>query len=112
MRVCIDIDGTICETDSSKEYAEVSPIRGARVALIALKQEGHHIILFTARHMKTCKGDADLAENKQRGTLEWWLGYHEIPYDELIFGKPYADIYIDDKGYKFEDWGDTLRDNF
>jgi hypothetical protein len=27
------------------------------------------------------------------------LDNFEIPYDELIFGKPYAEIYIDDKAF-------------
>ena len=39
------------------------------------------------------------------------LEKYKIPYDELHFGKPVADFYVDDKGYKLEDW-DNLKIRF
>ncbi|HQH27219.1 MAG TPA: hypothetical protein PLP17_07470, partial [Oligoflexia bacterium] len=36
-------------------------------------------------------------------TLEW-LRRHEIPFDEIHFGKPHADVYIDDNALRFRDW--------
>jgi len=30
-----------------------------------------------------------------------WLETHRIPYDELILGKPVADLYIDDRSFDF-----------
>ena len=29
---------------------------------------------------------------------------HEIEYDEIHFGKPHAQIYIDDNALRFESW--------
>ena len=39
------------------------------------------------------------------------LKNYNVPYDELIFGKPYADIYIDDKGMSLEElekWANSI----
>ena len=36
-----------------------------------------------------------------------WLNKWNIPFDELLFAKPHVDYFIDDKGYRFENWADT-----
>jgi len=41
-------------------------------------------------------------------TLDW-LEKHQIHYDEIFFGKPNADITIDDRALRFEDW-DSLTE--
>ena len=33
-----------------------------------------------------------------------WLNKHKIPYDELHFGKPVADYYVDDKAVRMTGW--------
>ena len=33
----------------------------------------------------------------------------DIPYDEIYFGKPWADVYIDDNAFRFSDWVETLK---
>ncbi len=105
MRICIDLDGTICHTRTEfQHYSEVEPIEGAISSLQNLKSQGHYIIIYTARHMKTCNGNIGEIVAKQGKTLLEWLEKHQIPYDELLFGKPFADIYIDDKALKFENW--------
>jgi hypothetical protein len=35
-----------------------------------------------------------------------WLEKYDIPYDEIFFGKPNADIYIDDKADIYYGWND------
>jgi len=37
-----------------------------------------------------------------------WLKKYNIPYDELLFGKPHADYFIDDKGITFTNF-ETLK---
>ena len=55
MRICIDIDGTICSIRQPQEnYSDVIPLEGAAARIRELKEKGHYIILCTARHMKTC----------------------------------------------------------
>jgi capsule biosynthesis phosphatase len=111
MKLAIDIDGTICSfRQEGQTYAEVEPLPGAVEKLRQLKENGHYIILLTARHMKTCQGNVGLVVARQGKTLLDWLGRHEIPYDEIWFGKPQADIYIDDNGYRFQSWKDIAAD--
>jgi hypothetical protein len=48
---------------------------------------------------------------RQGKTLFAWLDKNNIPYDEIIFGKPLADIYIDDKACKFTDnWNEIFEE--
>ena len=42
-------------------------------------------------------------KNVGKITLDW-LEKNEIQYDEIFFGKPNADITIDDRVIRFEDW--------
>jgi histidinol phosphatase-like enzyme len=51
MRICIDLDGVICELNKEKSYAELVPIDGAVDALKELRSQGHYLIIHTARHM-------------------------------------------------------------
>jgi capsule biosynthesis phosphatase len=111
MKVCIDIDGTICPTRKSHEkYEDLVPLDDAVTSIQSLKQEGNYIILYTARNMKTQSNNIGKIIAKQGKVLIDWLEKWEIPFDELLFGKPLADIYIDDKGYKFENWKTTYTD--
>lgn len=105
MRIVIDLDGTICELKKEGQtYADVAVLPGARERMTELKAAGHHIIIQTARHMKTCNGDVNLVIAKIGQITLDWLKKHEIPYDEIHFGKPYAQLYIDDLGEKFIGW--------
>jgi capsule biosynthesis phosphatase len=105
MRIAIDIDGTICSLRRpGQTYADVAPVPGAVEKLQALKRNGHYLILLTARHMATCQGNVGMVVARQGKTLLDWLARHEIPFDELWFGKPQADVYIDDNALRFTEW--------
>ena len=107
MRYCFDIDGTIAELREEKQfYKDVKPKEGAVETLKKLSEQGHYIILYTARNMKTLSGNLGKINAIQGPVLFEWLKKYEIPYDEIYFGKPDADVYIDDKGLKFESWKD------
>ncbi|CAF4227141.1 unnamed protein product, partial [Adineta steineri] len=61
-----------------------------------LHRAGHYIIIQTARRMKTHKSNVGaVIADIGRITLET-LAKFDIPYDEVLFGKPYADVYVDD----------------
>lgn len=105
MRIVIDIDGTICEL--KKENQSYSNLRVNYLAvekIKELKSRGHYIILQTARHMKTCGGNLGRVNAKVGLETLKWLENAGIPYDEIFFGKPYGDIYIDDLNHKFTSW--------
>lgn len=97
-RICFDLDNTLVSYPQIQgDYKTVQPIEKNIEILNLLKKRGHTIIIYTARRMKTYKGDVQKAI-KEIGTLtQQQLKDFNITYDELIFGKPDADIYIDDK---------------
>ena len=51
--------------------------------------------------MATCNSNVGMVVARQGKTLFDWLARNEIPYDELWFGKPHADVYLDDKRPSF-----------
>lgn len=111
MRICIDLDGVIAEIKKENEtYADVKPVKSAVEKIKKLKENGHYIIIYTARHMKTCDGNVYKAISKIGLITLEWLKEHDIPYDEIVFGKPWADIYIDDNGFRFKSW-DEIKDD-
>ena len=111
MKICIDLDGVICEVRKQDQtYADVRPLPGAIERIRGLKEAGHYIIIFTARHWKTCEGNVGLILARQGLTTLEWLKRHDIPYDEIHFGKPHADVYIDDNAVRFTDWEEIAAD--
>jgi capsule biosynthesis phosphatase len=105
MRICLDLDGVICHTRAAEQlYEDVKPIKGAINTIRKMKRRGHYIIIDTARHVKTCGWNEGQIIARQAKTIINWLDRHGIPYDELWFSKPLADMYIDDKGHKFRNW--------
>ena len=110
-RICIDLDGVIAALKPPHQtYDRCEVVPGAREKLRSLKDNGHYIIIQTARHMKTCDGNTGLVMARvARLTLEW-LDRNGIVYDEIHFGKPWADVYIDDNAFRFSDW-DGISDN-
>lgn len=111
MKISIDVDGTICELrQNGQSYADVAPLPGAVEKLKAFRRAGHYLILCTARHMSTCHGNVGMVVARQGKTLFEWLEKYEIPYDEIWFGKPHADVYIDDNAYRLTSWQQVSDD--
>ena len=86
---CFDIDGVIATLVPNNDYALAHP----RVAVInrinSLYDEGHKIILFTARGSATGLSWENVTEKQME---DWGVKYHK-----LQFGKPAADYYVDDR---------------
>jgi capsule biosynthesis phosphatase len=105
MRICIDLDGVVCRLRQEGEtYADVAPVPGALERLRSLRAAGHVIILYTARHMRTCDGNLGRVVARVGAVTLDWLDRHGVEYDELYFGKPSADVYIDDNALRFRSW--------
>ena len=105
MRICIDLDGVIAQLKKDGEsYSDVAPVEGAVDKLNSLKSSGHYIILYTARHMKTCDANVGRVIARQGKVTLDWLKLHDVPYDEVYFGKPWADVYLDDNAMRFQSW--------
>ena len=65
------------------------------------KKEGHYLIIHTGRHMRTCDGDIAEVIKKIGPVTTEWLKKWNVPFDEMHYGKPYGDVYIDDLGITF-----------
>lgn len=107
--IAIDFDGVIHNADKGWGdgtcYGE--PLPGAIEAIKKLSEK-HNIIIFTAK----AKADRPLVNGKTGAELvEEWLGKHNILtyINGITSEKPRAKIYIDDNGYRFENWNDTLK---
>ena len=96
-RFCFDLDNTLVSSPIIKgDYTTVLPIQKNIDMVKFLKSLGHTIIIHTARRMKTHNGNIGLVIKDVGLITIDTLKKFEIPYDELYFGKPYADFYIDD----------------
>lgn len=109
MRYCFDIDGVIFEI--SKDYKEYKPILETVEYIKYLKTKNVEIILYTARKMNTHKGNIGLVNKSIVEATLAALKKYKIEYDEIYFGKPAADIYIDDKAINFYDLGNHIMQN-
>lgn len=97
LRICFDLDNTLVSFPEIKnDYSTVRPIvQNIRICQ-HLKQLGHTIIIYTARRMKTHHGNVgECIADIGMLTLQTLKDFN-IPFDEIVFGKPYADYYIDD----------------
>ena len=96
-RFCFDLDRTLVTAPKVEgDYSTCEPIERNVNFLKHLKSLGHYIIIYTARRMRTNKGQLGRVM-KEIGKLTYdQLDRMGIPYDEIHFGKPYAAFYIDD----------------
>lgn len=97
---CFDIDGTLCITTDA-DYENSTPIKSRITVVNQLFNEGHKIILFTARGSKT---GIDWTNLTTAQLNDWGVKYHV-----LKLGKPFADLYIDDKGMNDNDFFYKLK---
>jgi len=96
-RICFDLDNTLVTFPRIKgDYTTVEPIVENIRFLRYLKQFQNTIIIHTARRMQTCQGNiGKVMCDIGKITFET-LAKFDIPFDEIYFGKPHADVYIDD----------------
>lgn len=83
-----DIDGTLCSLTNG-DYAAAIPFESRISHVNSLHARGAVILLFTARGASSGVNHQELTEKQ----LEQW----GVFYTKLIFGKPHADLFIDDK---------------
>lgn len=98
-RICFDLDNTLVTFPKiNGDYESVEPIVNNIEYLRYLKSFGHIIIIYTARRMNTHCGNLGKIMNDIGKITFDTLEKFNIPYDEIYFGKPNADVYIDDLG--------------
>jgi len=96
-RVCFDLDNTLFTPPRVPgDYATCAPIPRAVAMLKHLRGMGHVIILHTARRMRTHGANVGAVVADVGATTIKSLKDAGVEYDELHFGKPWAQFYIDD----------------
>lgn len=106
--VCIDFDGVIHDYSKGWQGVDVfdKPIEGAAKGTMFLKSKGWTIIIFTTRN--------------DTPALREFLDNNHIHYDYINYnpnqpkgsekGKLIADVYLDDRGVRFNgDWATAVN---
>ena len=107
--IAIDFDGVVHNFDKGYHdgtcYGE--PLEGSLECIRALSAH-YNIVIFTAK----AKPSRPLVNGKTGTELvQEWLERHDVMkhVSEITAEKPRAFLYIDDKGYRFNNWEDTMR---
>ncbi|KAJ9156553.1 Capsule biosynthesis phosphatase [Pleurostoma richardsiae] len=96
-RFCFDLDGTLVGYPEVKgDYSTCPPIEKNIKLVQQLFKAGHHIIIQTARRMKTHDGNVGSVIADIGPVTFAQLAKYEIPFHDIHFGKPWADVYVDD----------------
>jgi len=111
MTIAVDFDGVIHRYGKGWNGGEIydKPVNGVREALQKLRNEGHKIYIFSVRTNTIFHKKDKMDQEKM---MKAWLEENQIPYDKIwTFGKPMADIFIDDRAIGFKgNWDETLND--
>lgn len=106
--IAIDFDGVIHK--SSKGFYDGTiyddPVPGSLEAIKKIAQQ-YRVVIFTAK----AKKERPLINGKTGKELVWeWLRKYQVAefIDVVTAEKPRAFLYIDDRGYRFENWDDTF----
>lgn len=102
MILAIDFDHTLASDNPEPGYRMGVPESGAIAGMKRLANEGHTLIIFTARNVQIP------AAYK---AVEDWLVHFDIPYHGITnIKRPEFEVMIDDRGLRFHDWPRVLSD--
>lgn len=93
-----DIDGTLADTNG-KKYYEAKPIPAMINMVNMLYDQGHHIIIFTARGGTS---GIDWRRDTMYQLYLWGVKYHE-----LIMGYP-KDVVVDDRALRPDEFLEVI----
>lgn len=100
----VDIDGTLCPIkEKGERYEDLVPYKEIIEKLKYYKENGAKIILFTSRNMNSYQGNLGLINKNTAKILLEWLEKWDIPYDEILYGKPWPGekgFYVDDRSVR------------
>ena len=96
-----DVDGTLCPIKKENErYEDMVPYPDMVKKIKEYKALGARIVFHTSRNMNSYNGNIGLINANTARVLLDWLDKWEIPYDEIIYGKPWPGhngFYVDDR---------------
>lgn len=101
-KLVVDLDDTLSYTING-DYENSKPIVPVIEMLRKYKEEGFQIVIYSSRQMRTYNGQLGKININTLPNIINWLTKHNVPYDEIIVGKPwcgYDGFYIDDKAIR------------
>lgn len=106
--LAVDFDETIAQY---ADYPDIGdPMEGVQEGLLKFRKAGWKIVIYTCRLNGHNHKHEDYQKNKEQ--ISEWLKKHEIPYDDFAEwreGKIFADVYLDDKGWRFTTWKNAVK---
>lgn len=97
--IAVDFDGVIHNHKNPIAGKRMGlPIEGTKEALTLLKAKDYQIIIFSVWGYE--KGSQAISD---------YMKFYELPFDSITNIKPKAEFYIDDKGIKFTNWDEVLK---
>lgn len=101
-KLIVDIDNTLSITKDG-EYENAQPVITVVEKLREYHRAGFVITLFTSRNMRTFEGNIGKINIVTLPIILGWLKKHNIPFDEVIVGKPWCGhegFYVDDRAVR------------
>lgn len=101
-RLIVDLDNTISYTIKG-DYVNSKPIEQTINMLRKYHDEGWEIVINSSRNMRTYESNVGKINIYTLPNIISWLNKYNVPYDEIIVGKPwcgYDGFYIDDKAIR------------
>lgn len=101
-KLIVDLDGTLTQANTS-DYKKVLPRLDVIEQIRTYKKKGFIIVIATARNMRTYQGNIGQINIHTLPIITNWLDEHNVPYDEVIVGKPWCGhegFYIDDRAIR------------
>ena len=109
--IIVDLDNTLSFKKTS--YEDALPNLPLIDKLRVYKDKNFRIIIFTSRNMQTFKNDIKKIKENTLPRIKEWLNKYNVPFDEIIVGKPWCGengFYIDDKAIRPDEFL-TLDEN-
>lgn len=101
-KLVLDLDDTISFTVNG-EYTNAIANFELLEKIKQYKEIGFSITIYTARNMRTFEGNVGKINVHTLPTILEWLDNHNVPYDEVIVGKPWCGhdgFYVDDRAIR------------
>jgi len=116
--IAFDLDDVICHRSSEYEhlgpdkYNYCKPNQQVIDLVNSLYDDGNEIVIYTARGMSQYNGNVALIYSKLYSKTSEQLNSWGLKYHQLVMGKIYYDLLVDDKVLNSEDITKIQIDNF